>query len=123
MAKGGLRIYHRSDGILVFEIRDTKPETVKAWEKAVTEVLDACTDPEKHLQDLRQLQAFSLYAFRVALRLKAHRNLNNVFVAVLTQQNRTMELSQLIIKIQPGGTFRLMHDEAEAVAWLNEQVP
>lgn len=118
-----LTTHRRDDGILLLHIRDTLPETVKAWSSFLTETLDHCTKPDKHLQDFRDLSGFSSYAMRVGIKIKSHPNIEQVTVAVVVNKSRTTDLASLILSIQPGGRFRLFQEIDEAIAWLNTHVP
>lgn len=122
MATSGLKVYTRDDGIRVFAAQDTSQETIAEWERAVTQILDACTTPEKHLYDFRKLNTLSPHALRAGVRAKSHPNLRYVYVAIMIADSRLVDLLNMVITIQAGGTFRIIPDEEEAIAWLNSKV-
>ena len=120
--KTGLESYKRPDGIHVFKAYDLSKETMLEWERQVVAMLEK-NRAEKRLYDLRGFTDIPLYAVRIAMRARRHRNVHfNYVVALLDDNLRMLGLIDLIMSIQPGGHFRIMTDEEEAVSWLNEQL-
>lgn len=117
------RSYRSQDHIQVYTVQDTSLATVQHWQQDATMALNNATTPRKHLYDLRSLSSLSIYALQAALKLKAHPKADNVYAAVLTANDRVAELVDLVLRIQPGGHFRLFADQTRAIDWLNTQVP
>ena len=111
----------RDDNILLIQPYNTNKDTIAYWEQAALARLDACSEPEKRLYDVRQLQGVSMYALRMLVRLRAHPNADLVYTAVLTNNNRVMNLIKTFIHRTE--RVRLFHDKTEAITWLNTQVP
>lgn len=117
------RTYRSQDHIHVYTTKDTSLATVQHWQRDETIALNNATTPRKHLYDLRSLTDLSVYALHAAIKLKAHPNANNIYTAILATHDRVIEMADLVMRIQPGGHFRLFADETKAVEWLNSQVP
>lgn len=122
MNESTLESYWRDDGILFITARDTSQATVDQWLREALDWLEQTNKYSKRLYDLRQLDSLSIMALRTAIRLKSHRNAKYVFAAILTRSSRTASLVQTVLSIQPGGNFRIMFDENEAITWLNTKV-
>lgn len=117
------RFYLPDDNIHVFTVQDSSLATVHQWQREATFALEHIAGKAKHLYDLRALRSLSVYALQAAIKLKAHPQADNVYVAVLATESRVVELVDLVLRIQPGGHFRIFAQEGAAVAWLNVQVP
>ncbi len=117
------RSYRTQDHIHVYIPKDTSLATVQHWQRDETIALNNATTPRKHLYDLRSLTSLSVYALHAAIKLKAHPNANNVYSAVVATHDRVIEMADLVMRIQPGGHFRLFTNETTAIEWLNSQVP
>ena len=121
--KSGLVHYTRPDNIDVFEISNMERETVHTWEKLVTGQLADMTRPAKRLYDLRQVSTITTYAMRTVFRVRSHPNTRFSYAAVITTSERVADLTNMILRITPGGNFKIFTSETEAVAWLHQQVP
>lgn len=117
------RSYCSQSHIHIYTPKDSSLATVQHWQRDESITLNNATAPRKHLYDLRSLTSLSIYALHAVIKLKAHPNARNVYSAVLATHDRVIELADLIMRIQPGGHFRLFTDEAKAIEWLNTQVP
>ncbi len=123
MTRGSFRNHVREDNIHVFEIDDISLATVRAWKMEVMGILDTCDRPVKHFYDFRRITTLSRDALRAGIEVRSHPNMVYVYVAILTNKSRVIELANLVIKMQTGGQFQIFASEAEAVAWLNRWVP
>ena len=124
MNQSTLRSFYRPyDNIHIFTVADSSVATVQDWSQKILSRLDQSVGPHKHLYDLRDLRDLSIYAIRAAIKFKGHPRSKNVYSAVLTTHPQAIDKINLILKIQPGGHFRLFNNQQEAINWLNTQVP
>lgn len=111
----------RPDNILVFTVGDTSVDTVRDWDRIVTHYLDEETHLRCHMYDMRQLKGVSIFAVKTAIRLKNHPQVDNCYVAVVTNNSIVQEMVNTVLSVQPGGMFRIFTEEVEAITWLNQQ--
>lgn len=124
MTQSTLRSFYRPvDNIHIFSVADSSIATIQDWMQKTLAQLDQDAGPHKHLYDLRKLEDLSIYAIRAAIKFKGHPRAKNVFSAVLLTHPQVVDKINLILKIQPGGNFRLFQEKQEAIDWLNTQVP
>lgn len=124
MSQSTLRSFYRPfDNIHIFAVADSSMATIQEWTGKIFARLNKEAGPHKHLYDLRELQDLSIYAIRAAIKFKGHPRSKDVYSAILITHPQAIDKINLIVKIQPGGNFRLFNNQQEAVNWLNCQVP
>lgn len=123
MNNSTLTIEERPDNIVVIKSMDTSPATLEAWEKSMSARMDTYTTPQKALYDMRHHSAISISAVRTGIKLRKHKNANLVYTAVLVSNSTVAALIKTSLSVSAGGHFQLFTDEAQAIAWLHQQVP
>ncbi len=118
-----LTIEVRTDNIVLVKSTDTSPTTLADWEKRMSARMDSYTEPHKHLYDMRHHSSISINAVRTGVKLRKHKNANRVYSAILVSNSTVTALIKTSLSVNAGGHFQLFTDEADAIAWLHQQVP